>query len=339
MNANIKSSVLSAQWSVTAKGRSFGGSASVPTAAACTTTRSRRSVALQVTFLALTLCASTTFAGTLVTSSIDGGGQRATSASYTMDGSVGGIAGISTVASPPETAKHGYIGQLTEVVSMSATGTPAFVNETATSQLSGTATLDDSSVTALNGGDISWVPPVYPVALIDGSGLATASAVYASTNGTFAGSYLGTSGSGQLFVIDSIADNYGLYAGDTVSDSWQVQYFGVNNPKGMGSADADGTGQNNLFKYTAGLDPTNPASVFILKIASVTGQPTQKNLIFKPWASGRTYTTEYRTNLVFGSYGTLTGYGGPQTNITEVTVTDLNAVEQQKFYRIRISYP
>jgi hypothetical protein len=71
----------------------------------------------------------------------------------------------------------------------------------------------------------------------------------------------------------------------------------------------------------------------------VGGQPSQKNLVFKPWASGRTYTTEYRTNLVLGSYGTLTGISGPTTNGTEVTVTDLNAVEQQKFYRIKITLP
>jgi hypothetical protein len=41
----------------------------------------------------------------------------------------------------------------------------------------------------------------------------------------------------------------------------QVQYFGVGttgmgNPLGVPGADADGTGQTNLFKYTAGLNPT-----------------------------------------------------------------------------------
>lgn len=276
-------------------------------------------------------------ASVITTSTIDGGGQRSTSANYAMDGSVGGIAGISTVASPPETAKHGYIAQLTEVASLTATGTPAFVNETATSQLSGTATLDDSSVTALNGGDIGWATAVYPIASINGSGLATASAVYASTNGTFGGSYLGMNGSGQLFVIDSISDNYGSYAGDGLPDWWQAQYFGLNNPKAAPNKDADGTGQNNLFKYTAGLDPTNPASIFVLKIANVS--PTQKNLLFNPLATGRTYTTQFTTNLVGTAYATLPGIGGPTTNGNQVTVTDLNAVEKQKFYRISITYP
>lgn len=41
----------------------------------------------------------------------DAGGTRATSATYTHDGSLGGVAGISTAATPAATAKHGYLGQ------------------------------------------------------------------------------------------------------------------------------------------------------------------------------------------------------------------------------------
>jgi hypothetical protein len=131
--------------------------------------------------------------------------------------------------------------------------------------------------------------------------------------------------------------------GDGIPDWWRAQYFGGGgtntNSVSCATCDADATGQKNLFKYVAGLDPTNPASVFVLKIANVTGQPTQKNLIFNPLATGRTYTTQFTTNLVGTTYATLPGIGGPTTNGTEVTVTDLNAVEKQKFYRIRISLP
>jgi len=255
-----------------------------------------------------------------------------------MDGSVGGFGGISSTT--PDTAKHGYIGQLYDVVGVSVTGTPDTVNETATSQLTGAAVLDDDTLLALSSSEIAWGTAVYPLASIDGNGLATASAVYATTNATFTGSYQGGSGSGLLTVIDSISDNYGAYAGDGLPDWWQVQYFGQPpNPNAAPTADIDGTGQNNLFKYTAGLDPTNRASVFVLKIANVNGQPTQKDLLFNPVASGRTYTTQFRTNLVSGSWATLGTIGGPTTNINEVTVTDTNAVESQKFYRISISLP
>jgi len=249
-----------------------------------------------------------------------------------MDGSVGGFGGISSTT--PDTAKHGYIGQLSEVISISVTSAPTAVNEGGTSQLSGTAILDDSTVSRLSGSDVSWGSVTYPLQSIDGNGLAAAVAnVYAAPVGTILGSYLGVIGGTSVEVL-------GPYANGGIPDSWQVQYFGLPpNPNAAPTADVDGTGQNNLFKYTAGLDPTNPASVFVLKIASIVGQPTQKNLIFNPEVSGRTYTTEFTTNLVGTPYATLPGIDGPTTNGTEVTVTDTNAVEPQKFYRISISLP
>jgi hypothetical protein len=134
--------------------------------------------------------------------------------------------------------------------------------------------------------------------------------------------------------------------GDGVPDDWRAQYFPNVDPTGRttnwqscATCDASSTGQNNLFKYVAGLDPTNPASVFVLKIANVAGQPTQKQLTFRPWTTGRTYKPQYRTNLVSGSYATLTGYIGPTTNSTEVTVTDTGITDNSRFYRFNISIP
>jgi len=123
-----------------------------------------------------------------------------------------------------------------------------------------------------------------------------------------------------------------------LSYAW-LQQYGLPTDGSADYADTDGTGQNNLFKWVAGLDPTNPASVFVLNIANVTGQPTQKNLLFNPVATGRTYTPQFRTNMVTGAWATLTGIGGPTTNINQVTLTDLSATQTQKFYRIDISMP
>ena len=285
----------------------------------------------------MVLLASRAAGGAGVNSAFDSGGKRTTSASYTMDGSGGGIGGTSVAAD--DSARHGYLGQLAEVVSVSVTSTPNTVNEGATGQLSGTATLDDSSVSVLAGRDVAWASAIYPLASIDGNGLATASTVYATTNAAFNGSYLGASGTGLVAIIDSDPDNYGSYAGDGIPDSWQAQYFGLNNPNAASTADPDGTGQNNVFKYVAGLDPTNPASIFVLKIASVTDQPNQKNLIFHPIAGGRTYTVQFRTNLVSAVYTNLTDFSGPRTNVSEVTVTDLNATMPGKLYRIDINLP
>ncbi len=119
--------------------------------------------------------------------------------------------------------------------------------------------------------------------------------------------------------------------------AWQTQYFGSpTNPLAGGNVDADGTGQNNEFKYVAGLDPTNPSSVFVFTIASVTNQPSQMNLIFKPMVSSRTYKPEFTSDMVSGVWTQLTGYAGPVTNGNQATITDMNAAPSNEFYRIDI---
>ena len=292
---------------------------------------------LRLVYWLVALCFCSAIFAENVASTIDGGGQRTSSANYINDGSVGGIAGI--VTDGTDTAKQGYLGQLTEVTSVAVTGTPAQVSECATTQLSGTATLDDDSVTALAGTDIAWAVPSWPIQNINAAGLATTAAVYANTPGTVNGWYLGVLGSGTLLVLDTIPDNYGSYANDGIPDNWQVQYFGVDNPKAAPNIDADGTGQNNLFKYIAGLDPTNPASIFTLRIQNVVGQPGQKALVFNPRWPDRTYTPMYRTNLVNTASWTNLTATSTSDNATTRTITDLNATNNAKFYRINISYP
>ena len=129
---------------------------------------------------------------------------------------------------------------------------------------------------------------------------------------------------------------------DGLPNGWELQY-GLNRLSPFGrdgaSGDPDGDGLSNLAEYAAGTDPTNSASVFVLKIQTVSGQPNQKSLLFGPWASGHTYTVESKTNLLSGSYAQINTFGGPTTNGTQVTVTDLSATQTNKFYRIHISLP
>ena len=123
--------------------------------------------------------------------------------------------------------------------------------------------------------------------------------------------------------------------------AWQSQYFGCTNcQQAQMSMDADDTGQNNLFKFAAGLDPTNPASIFSLLVARVPNQPRAMNLNFYPLAPGRTYTPQVSTDLVSGVWMPLTTYTGPVTNSgSRVTITDTNAIGPRKFYRIKITSP
>jgi hypothetical protein len=176
---------------------------------------------------------------------------------------------------------------------------------------------------------------------------ATANACYNFVNWTDQSSNVVSTSACYSFAAmsnETLVANFALVdsIGDGILDVWRQQYFGTGattNSQSCVTCDADGTGQNNLFKYTAGLDPTNPASVFKLRIENVAGQPSQKNLTFLPWAGGRTYTTEFTTNLQNAAWTTLSTVSWPQTNVDQVTVTDLDATQLQKFYRIRITYP
>jgi hypothetical protein len=285
------------------------------------------------------LCSSAFPASTVTTSTIDGGGLRTSSANYTMDGSVGGIGGISSGV--VDTAKDGYIGQLTEVVSLVVTASPNSVGVGSTSQLSGTATLDDSTVVSLSGSDVAWTSPnePYPVASISGSGVLSPAHVYASSAATVDGYYLGATNNTMLevFAPDSI--------GDGIPDWWRQEYFGAATPTNTHdcvTCDADGTGQNNLFKFVAGLNPTNPASVFVLTVTPVAGQPSMKALAYNPIliGFGQVYTVQFRTNLTGGAaYATLTTTSALTTNGNQVSLNDTQATQTQKFYRVNISLP
>ncbi len=286
------------------------------------------------------LCSSALAASVVTTSNIDGGGLHASSANYAMDGSVGGIEGVSSASA--DTAKNGYIGQLTEVVSVIVTSQPDAVTVSGTAQLTGTAALDDSTVAALGGSDVTWSSPnePSPIFSISAGGLLMAAGfVYDKAPAVVDGYYLGATGNVSLavFAPDSV--------GDGIPDWWRQAYFGSTTPSNSqdcATCDIDGTGQNNLFKYVAGLNPTNSSSVFVLTVAPVAGQPTQKALTYNPIliGSGQVYTVQFRTNLTGGAaYATLTTTSPLTTNGNQVSVNDTQATQTDKFYRVDISLP
>lgn len=145
--------------------------------------------------------------------------------------------------------------------------------------------------------------------------------------------------------LGGVSDNSNQVGATPIGyEQWANLYFFANPSQGATNVDADGTGQNNLFKYVADLDPTNPASVFRLAIQPVppsvsTVGLTWMSLTFWPIAEGRTYTIEVCTNLSSGAYTPLTNGSSPQINGNQATVIDLDATQANKFYRVRISLP
>ncbi|MCX6878425.1 MAG: hypothetical protein NTW21_32120 [Verrucomicrobia bacterium] len=275
---------------------------------------------------------------TVTADTTDAGGRRTTSTNYTNDGSAGLIAGIATVASPAETAKAGYIAQLSEVAGLLVNASPASVDELATRQLAAWQLLDDASYLEVSPTAVAWSVVAGPLTGISAAGLASAGPVYQNTPATVQGSFAGLSDGFALTVLNVLPDNFGSYAGDGLDDSWQNQYFGQNNPAAAPGADPDGDGQDNRFEFTAGLEPTDPASRFLLRIEPVAGQPAHKRLIFSPRFDGRTYNILTSTTLATDSWSALTG-GIVSDNGEERSVTDTDATEGKKFYRVQVVNP
>lgn len=126
----------------------------------------------------------------------------------------------------------------------------------------------------------------------------------------------------------------------TPFQAWQMLYFGSTNAaRAQPAFDADGTGQNNWFKFVAGLNPTNPASVFNFKVTSGPGTTAMVNLVFNPVVAGRNYTPLFSPNLANGPWAPLATGGKPVTNGSQVTITDTNLTLPQGFYQMQISTP
>ncbi len=147
------------------------------------------------------------------------------------------------------------------------------------------------------------------------------------------GAALSASQVAQLYNTDSV--------GDGIANWWRQQYFGNSSTTGAttcATCDFDSTGQNNLFKFVTGLDPTDHASVFSLNITGVAGQLNQKNLVFSPVFADRTYTPFFSTDLHVGNWQTLTGTTESDLG-NQRTITDQNATQGDKFYIIQITLP
>ena len=290
----------------------------------------------QIIFLAAVAGVLPLQANQLVTSTVDSGGGRSTSADYTVDSSIGWLGGICIAEG--QVVRHEYIGQLTEVTGVSITGTPSAIYEGESSQLSAVAVLDDETVVPLSGAEVTWLQPSWPIANIDSNGVATAGIVYADTPGAVKGAWWGVIGAGTIFVLDGYPDNFGSYAGDGLPDWWQAQYFGLDNPKAAPGTDPDTDGQDNLYEFMAGAVPTNASSVFRFRIEPVPGEPSQKRLIFGPCAPDRIYTVLYCVNLVGEpAWMHLVNKTVTET-MAERTVTDLDATNYTRFYRIKFAY-
>jgi formylglycine-generating enzyme required for sulfatase activity len=259
----------------------------------------------------------------VASTSLDLGGSRITGGVYAVEaGSVGSSSGIASSANYLN--RQGYAGQMFEVATLNLDTVASNLNENASVALRPYATLTDG--TRLSPAALWWGVNG-SIASVSPTGLVMADRVYTNTAGSVTGVLGGKTVRQNFWVQDTDLDNLGIYAADGMPDAWQVQYFGINNP--------NGTGEEALFKYVAGLDPANPASVFTLKQVRSNGV---SQVVFNPCWTNRTYTVQYATNLEAGGFQVLSA-ASQTDNGTVRTVTDQSATNSSRFYRVLISYP
>lgn len=122
--------------------------------------------------------------------------------------------------------------------------------------------------------------------------------------------------------------------GATAHEYWRLLYFGVADSVGdaADSADPDGDGNSNLFEYVAGLDPTDPHSVFTVN----TGLSAQNRVVeFGPIVATRVYELQAATDLTNPQWQTLTNVSASDSG-NRRSVIDLDG-GVRKFYRVQIS--
>jgi len=291
---------------------------------------------IQATVLIGTVNASNSSNYAINIQAINNGGGSSQSISYAMTSSVGGIAGLGTQINPETIARSGFQGQLYEISSVLVSAIPEEIYEGGISQLSAVVNLDDGSLFLPANNAVQWLWISGPVDPPSPTGEVAAQIVHTNMPATVGGAFAGISGEKILTIIDSDKDNFAEYSGDGIDDDWQVAYFGLPpNPDADPYSNPDSDPDDNLMEFLAGFDPTDPTQWFQLAITgktdSVVGLRLNKVL------PGRIYTIQAGTDLdTF-----------PQTIITfspayeefNATVTDDNATEEKKFYRVDVTMP
>lgn len=191
---------------------------------------------------------------TLDSGTLDSGGLKGIAANYAIDFSMAaGGAGDS----PNDRLRTGFAGLLRDAVALEIDRSASTwsINERAVRQLEANLLFDDGTIEQLIASEVVWSVAGGPIAGVDASGNATAASVYQNTPAVVGAAYAGQSGTRTFQILNVGDDDFGAYAGDGLSDLWQVGYFGENNAQAGPGADADADGLINLQEFAFGTNP------------------------------------------------------------------------------------
>lgn len=253
------------------------------------------------------------------------GGGFSSSPSYHQAGSSSGIAENQTGNNPaPLTLHSGLAGQGYRIAALNLRSDPSFDLPEGTSA-NMIVELETDAGTIIN------LPPERtellvlsgPVTLDDTSDQLDAEFVYTRTLVTVGVGYAGLGDLDSLSVVNTGDDDFGIYAADQVDDAWQVNFFGPDNPDGVGNEDFDGDSQSNRFEFEVGTLPDDPSSTFRVRIDRIANE---SHISFGPVFADRSYTILRSSSLTPASFSAVslptTDDGQTRTAIDSASFSD-----------------
>lgn len=208
--------------------------------------------------------------------------------------------------------RGGYVGQLYDVTGVTFPQNPLEVPELSETSLQLFEVWDDATVWRVPGEATQWTLLVGgEFGTLSPSGGLSAKAVYQNSAILLRAARGPWMAPLTVVVADTILDNFGSYAGDGLSDLWQVKNFGINHPQAGPQDDPDGDGSDNESEYLALTNPNDPGSVFtaVLEADGVGGLRLAFDSVI-----GRRYWLEASPTLEAPSWqeiaGPLNGTGG-----------------------------
>lgn len=264
--------------------------------------------------------------------SLDPAGGRTTGGVYRQDTALGAT-GSQVAASAAYQAASGYPSMIRDVTSLAVL--PGTLAESASTALTLRQILDDGTQSPVSSLGAVWNVLSGPVT-ISPTGVATTQIVPAAVNVSLQVTLGSVTSSATLTIQDTVPDNFGTYGSDGLSDDWQTQHFGANNPQAAPDLDPDGDGQSNLFEFTAGLSPTSGNSRFRVSMEEIPGQPGKKRMVFEPANAGRFFTLYRNTTLSPQGWEPVQG-AVTNGNDGTSTLVDPAPPSDRTFYRIQIN--
>lgn len=280
-----------------------------------------------------------------IVSTIDSGGTVQSAGEVQIAGFIGEPGVVSTGGDV--VARQGGNSMIYYATGFAVAADTATINEqgapdsdSTRTQLRGSVNYDDATVGPVGGALVAWAAPATnsSLASVSAEGMAQAAAVYQNTPASFSGSYAGMNATSSLTVLNVLPDNFGVWAGDTFDDAWEIAQGMTNkvNPNALNN------GVPNWQLYAMSFNPEQPAPAVLASSVTTNGylalrytrNPYATNYLFAPQESGN--LSLGFANMVDPVSVTNTS-GGVEQIVTfgSVPINDTN----KQFLRVRVTAP